>query len=203
VAALKRKGLPMSSEPRLVGLDPATLDADQREVYEAIAGGRRAQGPQLFPLTDEAGRLRGPFNAMLLSPPLGLPLQAVGAAVRYRSELTDRERELAILVVAARWGSAFEWASHLAVGRGAGLVEAEIDAVRAGGDVPLADAGEAAVVGWVRRLVHDWSADDDAYAAAEAALGLRRAYELSVLVGYYSTLALQLRVFGGERPEPL
>jgi alkylhydroperoxidase family enzyme len=182
----------------VAGLDPAELDEEQREVYTAIAGGRRAQGPQLFPLTDEAGRLRGPFNAMLLSPSLGLPLQAVGAAVRYSSDLTDRERELAILVVAARWNSAFEWASHLPIGRAAGLSEAELDALRSGADVPLADPAEAAVVAWVRTLAHDWTADDEAYSQAEAVLGLRRAYELSVLVGYYSTLALQLRVFGAE-----
>jgi len=41
-------------------------------------------------------------------------------------------------------------------------------------------------------------ADDAAYGGAQAALGLAVMYELTVLVGYYSTLALQLRVFAGE-----
>lgn len=81
-----------------------------------------------------------------------------------------------------------------------GLTDAEIEAIRTGEPVPLDDEREAAVVAWVRELTSRWDVDDEAYARAEAVLGLRRAYELSVLVGYYSTLALQLRVFAGERP---
>ena len=76
---------------RLPGLRPDDLNEEQAQVYRAIAGGPRASGP--FPLTDEKGHLRGPFNAMLLSPPVGLTLQAVGASVRYNTVLTDRVRE--------------------------------------------------------------------------------------------------------------
>src|SRR5262245_36540217 len=94
---------------RLRKLAPATLDDAQRSVYEAIAGGRRAQGPQRFRLVDADGGLEGPFNAFLLQPRLGHALQALGAAVRYETSLSDRARELAILVVAVEHDSAFEW----------------------------------------------------------------------------------------------
>jgi len=87
---------------------------------------------------------------MLLSPALGGPLQAVGAAVRYAGHLTDRERELAILVVAARWASDFEWSSHEAIARHIGLSDEEIEAVRADIAPPLADPREAAVIAWTR-----------------------------------------------------
>jgi 4-carboxymuconolactone decarboxylase len=149
---------------------PEELTAQQRELYEAIAGGRRAQEAQLFPLVDDAGRLRGPFNAMLLSPALGGPLQAVGAAVRYAGQLT--ERELAISAVAARWASDFEWSSHEAIARHIGLSDEEIEAVRADIAPPLADPREAAVVAWTRELADAWMADDAAYGGAQAALGL-------------------------------
>jgi len=188
----------VTARQRLAGMLPDELTAQQRELYEAIAGGRRAQGPQLFPLVDEAGRLRGPFNAMLLSPALGGPLQAVGAAVRYEAQLTDRERELAILIVAARWASNFEWDSHQAIARHVGLSDEEIGSIRASGPVPFTDPREAAVVEWTRQLADAWAADDATYPSAQAALGLAVMYELTVLVGYYSTLALQLRVFLGE-----
>jgi 4-carboxymuconolactone decarboxylase len=69
---------------------------------------------------------------MLLSPALGCPLQAVCAAVRYASQLTDREREPAILIVAAGWASDFEWGSHEAIARHIGLSDEEIEAVRSG-----------------------------------------------------------------------
>jgi 4-carboxymuconolactone decarboxylase len=100
--------------------------------------------------------------------------------------------------VAARWASDFEWSSHEAIARHIGLSDEEIEAVRADIAPPLADPREAAVVAWTRELADAWMADDAAYGGAQAALGLAVMYELTVLVGYYSTLALQLRVFAGE-----
>ena len=182
---------------RLAGLLPGELTEEQAEVYRAIAGGPRAAGPQAFALTDEKGRLRGPFNAMLLSPPVGLAVQAVGAAVRYGSVLSGRARELAILVVAVHWGSAFEREAHEAVGRAIGLTEAEIETLRAG-EVPApADPAEQAVLRATASLVQG-GLDDADYAAAVAAVGERGVFELTTLVGYYAMLALQLRVFAGE-----
>ena len=51
--------------------------------------------PRAVDLVDEDGRLEGPFNAFLLQPRLGGPLQALGAAVRYGTSLSDRAREIA------------------------------------------------------------------------------------------------------------
>ena len=58
----------MTSGARIGKLAPSSLDDEQRSLYDAIAGGRRAQGPQLFRLTDEKGSLEGTFNAFLLQP---------------------------------------------------------------------------------------------------------------------------------------
>jgi 4-carboxymuconolactone decarboxylase len=185
---------------RLPGLPPQHLDEHQRQVYEAITGGPRAAGPRLFPLTDGAGCLLGPFNAMLLSPPIGTALQALGAAIRYESQLPARIREMAILTVAAHWDSAFEWAAHEAVGRHSGLTGDELAALRSGADPLLSDPTEAAALRAVRVLVARSSLDDTEYAQAVDALGQRRVFELTTLVGYYSMLALQLRVFAGEHP---
>ncbi|GGT01219.1 carboxymuconolactone decarboxylase family protein [Nonomuraea spiralis] len=186
---------------RLPGLPPEDLDDAQAEVYRAITGGPRAAGPQVFPLTDELGRLRGPFNAMLLSPPVGGALQALGAAVRYGSALSGRVREMAILVVAAHWGSDFERAAHEAVGRACGLSEAELTALREGRPPDLADTAERAAVHAARELAGAGALSEEDYRAVTAAIGERGLFELTTLVGYYATLALQLRVFAGE-PTP-
>ena len=47
----------------------------------------------------------------------------------------------------------------------------------------------------MRALVLAGDLDDDAYAGAVAELGEAGVFELTTLVGYYATLALQLRVF--------
>ncbi|WP_062464102.1 carboxymuconolactone decarboxylase family protein [Demequina soli] len=178
---------------RLPGLPPGSLDPDQAALYDAIAGGPRAAGPQHFALTCADGSLRGPFNAMLLAPGIGAALQDLGAAIRYRGSLTDRCREIAILLVAARWDSDFERESHEAVGSAAGLTDDELAALR------RQDAGafageEAAVARCVVDLL-DGDLDDAAWAAAASSLGEAGVFELATLVGYYATLALQLRVF--------
>ncbi|MEU1182460.1 carboxymuconolactone decarboxylase family protein [Streptomyces sp. NPDC005820] len=185
---------------RLAGLAPGELDAEQREVYRAITGGPRAAGPQAFALTDPDGQLRGPFNAMLLSPPVGHALQALGAAVRYGSALTDRARELAILAVAAHWNSAFEREAHEAVGRAVGLTGRELTALRTGTAPDLSDPGERAVLRAASALLSRGTLDDEEYAATVSAVGERALFDLTTLVGYYATLALHLRVFAGEGP---
>ena len=190
----------MTSGARIPKLDLSSLDDDQRSLYDAIAGGRRAQGPQLFRLTDEEGRLEGPFNAFLLQPRLGSALQALGSSVRYDTGLDDRCREIAILIVAAHWQSDFERYAHEAVGRSVGLGEAELTAVRDDRHAVLAGR-EAVVARTVAALVRRSDLDEAEYREAVDQVGTAGLFELLTLVGYYATLALQLRVFRVPAPE--
>jgi alkylhydroperoxidase family enzyme len=185
---------------RLPWFHPDELDAERRAVYDAIAGGPRAAGPQVFRLTDDRGRLEGPFNAMLASPGLGMALQELGAAVRYRTALTDRSREIAVLTLAALRRSDFEWYAHERVGRRAGLTEEELAALRAGRAPATLSDVERAVLDVSRSLAVDGDLDEQAYATAEAVLGQDTLVELVLLVGYYDLLALSLRVFRTPLP---
>ena len=192
---------------RLRKLEVSDLDDGQRTLYQDLVGGPRGQGPQLFALRDEQGRLEGPFNAMLLSPPLGSALQALGARVRYSSRLGDRARELAILTVGYAWNSDFEVYSHERIARAAGLTEAELTAVRTGRFTALDDPAERTVATLAQALVKRSDLTDEEYQAGCQALGEDGLFELTTLVGYYATLALQLRVFrvplpGDQEPGP-
>ncbi|MFH8462801.1 carboxymuconolactone decarboxylase family protein [Streptomyces sp. NPDC017991] len=187
---------PPAPGSRLPLLHPDSLSPAQRLLYEEITGGPRSDGPQLFALTDTEGRLNGPFNAMLFSPRLGRDLQALGAAIRYRTDLSPRVRETAVLVVAALWDSDFERYAHEPLARGAGLTEADVRALREGSDPGFTDPYERAAWSATRALANPSEPlDDDWYAAARTALGEATLFELSTLVGYYATLALQLRLF--------
>jgi 4-carboxymuconolactone decarboxylase len=185
---------------RLPWFAPDDLDPEQRALYDRIAGGPRAAGPQAFPLTDDAGRLNGPFNAMLVSPDIGGTLQEVGAAIRYRSALSHREREIAILEVARLRRSEFEWYAHERVGRASGLTAGELHALQHGDPAPSFDARETIV----RRVAHDCLIDrrlaDGVHAEAEGALGLRALADVIALVGYYDLLALSLAVWKTPLP---
>ncbi|MEZ0447539.1 carboxymuconolactone decarboxylase family protein [Cellulomonas sp. ICMP 17802] len=185
---------------RVPRLDPASLDEAQRAVYDAVTGGPRAQGPALFRLVDDAGALEGPFNAFLLQPGVGMALQELGAAVRYRTTFSDREREIAILVVAVHRDSAFEWYAHEAVGRHAGLTDAELQALREHDYDVLTSPSERVVARSTHQLLDSGDLDDEAFAQATDVLGLPQVFELLTLVGYYDTLALQLRVLRVAAP---
>jgi 4-carboxymuconolactone decarboxylase len=185
---------------RIAGLPPDELGPEARALYDEITGGPRATG-RSFPLTDGRGRLVGPFNAMLSSPAVGQRLQALGAVLRYETALTPRAREIAILVVAGQWDSAYEAYAHERVGRAAGLSEDELADLRAGRTPDLPDPYENAVHRTAVALAVRGDLDDEEYAAAEAALGAAGIFELSTLVGYYAALALQLRIFRVRAPE--
>lgn len=180
--------------PRLERLVPGGLDAGQRALYDSITGGPRSAGPQHFPLTASDGSLNGPFNALLRAPELGAALQNLGAAVRYRTALADRTRESAILLVAAWWHSAFERMAHEAVGRASGLSEEDLSILSLGRIPATADEYETACLE-ITRLLLSGDVDDAAWADLAPVVGERAVFELSTLVGYYATLALQLRVF--------
>lgn len=179
---------------------PGDLNEGQRSVYDAIASGPRAARPQTFRLTDDEGRLEGPFNAMLVSPGVGLALQDLGAAVRYRTSLTDRSREIAILVLAALRRSDFEWYAHERVGRRAGLTEDELAALLHGDDMPTLSEQESAVRAVSIALASEGDLDDATHAMAEGVLGIQQLAELVTLVGYYDLLALSLRVWRTPLP---
>lgn len=149
----------------------------------------------MVPLTDPAGCLEGPFNAMLLSPGLGSALQLLGAAIRFRGELTGREREIAILAVAGQWQSAFERYAHEVVAEAVGLTDDTLRGLWSGDASPILDRRERLVAEVAVALCETADLTDDEYAAAIDELGEAVLFELLTLVGFYETIALQLRVF--------
>ena len=180
---------------RLPDLTPDELDAEQRRLYDDIVGGPRGSGPHHFSLTTADGALTGPFGVMVHEPVLGRPLQELGSAIRYRTGLTDRVREIAVLAVAAATDSAFERHAHERVGRAVGLTDHDLAAL-AGGAFGSSDPAEQAAYDLCRRLLDgDVRLGEDDYAGLVESLGTTTVTELVVLVGYYRTLADLLAVF--------
>jgi len=185
---------------RLAVLSSEEMTPDQVGLYREILAGPRGQGPRAIQLSNGTGGLAGPFNAMLYAPSVGRALQELGAAIRFRAKLTPRVRELAILVVAQVWDCGYERASHEPIGREAGLTEPEIEALRSGQDPEFTDPTERVAYSVTRALTVPADLDDQEYAAAISTFGEEGLVELSTLVGYYATLALQMRIFRVPAP---
>ena len=108
-------------------------------------------------------------------------------------------------MVAVHRDSAFEWYAHEAVGRHAGLTDDELDALRGARLRRLPAHDERVVAAPTHLLLDAGDLDDDGVRARPSTRsGSPQLFELLTLVGYYDTLALQLRVFrvAAPRTEP-
>jgi 4-carboxymuconolactone decarboxylase len=181
---------------RLAVLRPSELTPEQRELHAAITAGPRGRAH-----VAEDGSLEGPFNAWLHHPVVGLPLQRVGAALRFEGVLPARARELAILCVAAAHAADFEWHAHARIGASLGVTADELESIRTGTPPELEDEHEREVLAVTRALLERQDLDDAEYARAVEAVGVAALVEVTTLVGYYAAVALQMRVFRVPAPD--
>lgn len=179
-------------------LTPAGLTAEQRVVYDSIAGSPRGKGP--FTIVYDDGALAGPFNALLLSPAIGDAVQSLGAALRFRGALDGRLRELVICAVSADLDSAYEWYAHSRMAATVGINEVELDHLGRGSEPPTLSPAERAALAFTRMLLQDGAVDDDSHARVLTFFGHAGVVELSLLVGYYRMLAGLLAA--GDIPAP-
>jgi len=181
---------PSQSHPPLDGLDDA-----QRALYRSLTDGPRGSGP--FRLVEPDGTLTGPFGLLLHSPDIGAALAGLGEAIRYRSSLSEREREVAILAVAAHHRSSFEWYAHERVAQVAGMGQEVLRALQAGQDPgSLLGDTERLVLRTTQRLLTERHLNASERRELRERLGETAAFELVALVGYYEALALLLSSYG-------
>lgn len=186
---------------RLPVLTPEKLSADQKPVYDKIAGDKRRQATRCFKTANQDGSLTGPFNALLYSPQVGDAVQQLGGALRFESCLPGHLRELAVLMVAARWRANYEWHAHAPIAAREELGEAVIEAVKAG-EVPEGAPDDVLTVHrFVSELVETCRVSDETYQETQALIGEQGLVELISVVGYYSLLAGLLNTFEIGVPE--
>jgi 4-carboxymuconolactone decarboxylase len=172
------------------------LDEAQRGLFDAIVTSSRGLDTTHGRLVTDDGGLRGPFNAMLLQPALGHLLQDIGATLRYRGLASDRVREMSVLLVAAHYGCEYERKVHEVAARKADVPASVLATIRAGLVPELEDEAERLALEVVAALLTEHVVEDELYRRAVKALSTAVVFELSVIVGYYALLALQLPLFG-------
>ncbi|HEX9464314.1 MAG TPA: carboxymuconolactone decarboxylase family protein [Alphaproteobacteria bacterium] len=177
--------------PRISLAAPENLNAEQRRVYDAIASGPRAG-------------VRGPFLALLHQPALADKWQQLGEVLRYRTSLTPRLSELAILVTARHMDCQYEWVAHEKHATAGGLSTDVIAAIKAGRRPKLA-ADEQAVYDYAIELHERHVVSPETYDRARTAFGPVGVVELTALLGYYTMVAMTLNAHEilPEGPPPL
>jgi 4-carboxymuconolactone decarboxylase len=127
-------------------------------------------------------------------------MERIGTFLNKRSSLSKREVETVILVIAQHWQADYVRQAHIREGKAAGLAPEAIDAILAGGAPALADAHERAVHRFAAALVSGAQLSDAEFSEIETALGRNGIAEVLVLLGYYTSVALAMKVH--EVPVP-
>ncbi len=107
--------------------------------------------------------------------------------------LTERQRELLVLRVAAVSRSSYEWAQHLFLARDVGLSDDEIAWIAWGADAPMWDVLDAALLRAVDELVGDGSIGTPTLELLREHLDVQQILDLIYTVGCYQSLAWMLR----------
>ncbi|WP_167994860.1 carboxymuconolactone decarboxylase family protein [Arthrobacter pigmenti] len=184
---------------RLPLLHPENMTADQRSLYNRIAAGPRANGP--FRIMHDDATLAGPFNALAHAPLIGDAVQELGSALRFKGKLQDRTRELVICAVAAALNSEYEWYAHSRAAVVVGVTEEELTQLKAGTIPQEASDAEKSALKLTRELIAEAGIPDSTFEDAQQHLGHEGTVEVTVLVGYYRTLAGLLAVANVKAPE--
>jgi 4-carboxymuconolactone decarboxylase len=166
---------------RFAPLARDTLSLEQQRVFDAIRAGPR-------------GAVPAPFHLFLHSAELADRVQQLGELLRYRTGLPPRLSELAILVTAKHWGAEYEWSVHEREARKAGVAESVIRAIAAGTS-PQLSGDDALIHDFAHTFYTQRDVPEPLYDDAVARFGMRTVVELGSILGYYSMLAIVLRIF--------
>src|ERR1700748_3360725 len=105
---------------RLPLISPAQLTPEQRPLYDDMRKGI-ASNFNAFKVEREDGALMGPWNPWLHEPGIGKAIWDLTLAMTANASLADPVRQIAILVVGARFGAAYELYAHIAVAEKEGM----------------------------------------------------------------------------------
>lgn len=166
----------MTGEPRVPAITERTqLAEEHRRSFDEIAASR--------------GSVRGPFSVLLHRPTLAARVAALGTIVRFRSDLPDRPRELAILATARAWDCPYIWAAHEPQAREVGVQRSTAEVVASRSPAVDLPSTDGTVVRYARELLGDHEVSTETFDSAVAAFDVPGLIDLTTTVGYYSLLA--------------
>jgi 4-carboxymuconolactone decarboxylase len=174
----------------LIPLD--RLTPEQQALSDAIKSGPRAKLASSG--ASKPGPLGGPFNVWLRSPGIGNLVQQLGEEIRFRSSLSGKLNELAILVTARNWTSQYEWVAHHKLALEGGLDPKIAEAIAQGRRPDGMDADETLVYEFSTELQATRGVSDAMFARAVARFGERGVVDLISVNGFYVLVSMCLNV---------
>jgi 4-carboxymuconolactone decarboxylase len=167
---------------RYAELPVEQMTAEQRAGYEYLVDGR--------------GGLPGPYKIWVHNPKLVRAASPLGAHFTpSQSSLSEREREIAVIVITSKWHSAYPTHAHERRGKEVGLPADAVEAMIAGLPTSFSDPREQTVYEMAMALASERPVPQGLYERAVDLLGHESITDVIVLMGYYTCVSLTMNFY--------
>jgi alkylhydroperoxidase family enzyme len=187
-------------EQRLAPLPP---DAWPDTMRDALAALRPAEARHPFPKREGRPKGLNVLGTLAIHPALARAFNTFNGHLLFATTLTQRQRELLVLRVAAVRDAAYEWTQHAVLASDVGIDPDELDRIETGPDAPGWPPLDEAMLRAVDELVHDARISDATWKALAADLDEQQLMDLVFTVGAYDALAMAFRSFGVQLDDDL
>jgi len=170
----------MPEPTRIKDIPESELTPEQAKVFNDLVAGR--------------GRLLTPYKIWIHSPRLAAALETIGTFLNKKGSLSEREVELLICTIANHWKGEYVWTVHVRTAVKLGMPQGVFDAIRAGQDPTLDSERERTVYDLARAAMQPGAGPDETFARAERVLGRNGIAEVLALLGYYSSVAMAVKL---------
>jgi 4-carboxymuconolactone decarboxylase len=148
----------------------------------------------------------GPFACWLHNPELCDRIESLATYARFESALSEKSRELCLLIVARYWGAQDSWNAHIDKAAAAGLSTAVIAAIAENRAPPFGSRDEANLYAFCKELLEHGLVGDNTYGDAVNEFGVHGVVDLVGCLGIFTTMAFCLNAFQVDldpaRPPP-
>ena len=163
-------------------------------------------GKRLYDLAaDPKGKtirgLKGPGGLKLHSPKLADIQRPLNDYLRFETEFSPRNREVAILITARSCDSQFEWAAHEGVALKEGAPKATVEAIKHRLPTSGLEEQDAAIIELGREMFVARKVSSETYARVLKIFGTKNLLDLVSLMGNYAATAALLCAFDMQLDE--
>ncbi len=185
---------------RLPLIPPSQLTAQQKALYDEMRKGI-ASNFNAFKVEREDGALMGPWNPWLHEPGIGKAIWDLTLAMTANASLPDNVRQIAILVVGARFDAAYEIYAHIAVAEKEAMKAERLATLVANLKPVDLDPNESIAFDFAYALDRGGTLPEPLYRLAVKTFGQHGTNELIYLVGLYCLVSTTLNGFNVPVPE--
>ena len=146
-------------------------------------------------MVETRGRLPGPNKIYIHNPKLANVMGPLGAHFRTGYSLSEREREIAVVIICAKFHSVYPTNAHERAAKNAGISAEQVEAMLTGLPTSFSDVREQVVYEMAVCLSNASWVSKGLYDRAVAALGHEGITDAITLMGFYSSVSMTLAFY--------